>query len=87
MDPALIQDKAAFKKRAMAVPVVEKKKEVTSRSSSAPKKKKKSKLKRPKARTVTVGMCRAVTAAVYVSGTGCRGHGQAEAVRVGGASQ
>ena len=52
MDPELLHQKAAFKKRAMAVPVVERKKESARRPASAPKKKKKSKLKRPKPQAV-----------------------------------
>lgn len=52
MDPELLHQKAAFKKRAMAVPVVEKKKEPTSRPSGAPKKKKRSKPKPPKPQAV-----------------------------------
>lgn len=55
MDPALLREKDAFKKRAMAVPVVEKKREPTARPSSGPKKKKKSKLKRPKSQPTVVG--------------------------------
>ena len=54
MDPELLHQKAAFKKRAMAVPVVERKKESAPRPSGAPKKKKKSKLKRPKPQAVGI---------------------------------
>ena len=57
MDPALLGEMAAFKKRAMAVPVVEKKREAAnSGTSSVPKKKKKSKLKRLKPQPIAVGM-------------------------------
>ena len=45
MDPALVQEKKNFLKRAMAVPVVEKKKDASVKSAVRPKKKKKSKLK------------------------------------------
>ena len=55
MDPALLRQKDAFFKRAMAVPVVENKREETGRPSAAPKKKKKSKLKRPKSQPAVVG--------------------------------
>lgn len=51
MDPELVKQKAAFKERSMAVPVVEKKRAVV-KPSSAPRKKKKSKLKRPKPQPV-----------------------------------
>ena len=61
MDPALLGAMAAFKKRAMAVPVVEKKRgPASSGASSAPKKKKKSKLKRPKYQPTAVGMLPAI---------------------------
>ena len=52
MDPALLREKAAFKKRALAVPVVEKKKtekkEAVKEKPKKTHKKKKSKLSRPK---------------------------------------
>ena len=59
MDPALLREKAVFRKHAMAVPVVEKKREMTSKPSSAPKKKKRSRIKRPKSQPV-VGTCQIV---------------------------
>ena len=65
-----MKEKAAFRKRAMAVPVVEKKREAAGTSSSAPKKKKKSKLKRPKSQPVVVGMsCPASRVTLYICHT------------------
>ena len=55
MDPALLREKDAFRKRALAVPVVENKREESRKASSAPKKKKKSKIKRPKVQPTAVG--------------------------------
>lgn len=61
MDPSLIREREAFKQRAMAVPVVEKKKEAVGKSSAGPKKKKKSsKLKRPKSQPAPVGKTRII---------------------------
>lgn len=60
MDPELLKQKAAFKERSMAVPVVEKKRAID-KASSVPRKKKKSKLKRPKPQpVVTEGLTNSV---------------------------
>ena len=49
MDPALIREREAFKKHALAIPVIEKRSESKSSSAKVSKsKKKKSKLQKPK---------------------------------------
>ena len=70
MDPALLREHAAFKKRAAAVPVVEntapKVVQQKETKTGAPKpKKKKSKFSRPKPQLIT-GLCRSINS-VYNS--------------------